>query len=61
MYGVYPRANEIATDVKTITPLYAEVARALSIPEYVIGCGTAARGPRLRIYVRLATIEHHEL
>lgn len=31
-YGMYESANETTTDVNTITPRYAEVASALSMP-----------------------------
>jgi hypothetical protein len=37
MYGIFCKANDTATEVKTITTLYAEVAIAVSIPLYVTG------------------------
>ena len=58
---MYESANETTTDVKTITPRYAEVASALSMPLYVEGACAAARVPCWRVKVRFARSVHHEL
>ena len=60
-YGTYASARETTTEVKTITPRYADVASAFSIPLYVAGGAAAARVPCWRVKVRFALSVHHEL
>lgn len=59
-YGIFCNANDTATEVKTITTLYAEVAIAVTIPLYVTGC-VAVWAPCCRVYVLLAMIWHQVL
>lgn len=63
MRGMYPRAKETTTEVKTMTTRYADVAIAVSSPVYVTDCccTAPARFACCREYVRFAITEHHEL
>ena len=60
-YGMYASAKETTTDVKTITPRYADVASALSMPLYVDGGCAAAREPCWSVKARFAISVHQEL
>lgn len=59
--GTKRSENEMTSDVTSITIRYADVARELRMPVYVVGGSAAAREPCRSVNVRFARPVLHEL